>query len=345
MKVFSKSLLASLLRFIFSFIIIFFVLPIFFDSWGNNILKIQFLILLVILVEIVVFRISNQVQNSSYSKYNVALNNVKSNKLVNTISFLKGKNINLVLYSNDIFIKGLFPSSCYSEIEIDDFRDLIKVFSHIKYSIIAISISEYRRIITNINQNENLTLVWKILKRYKALPVCIVVSVHQLFDFHFKKDNFLELSQSIILLNQNLKYQSDVNIVIDNMSFICGFTVIAKLFREHQIESMELFMDFSKNRDFNFIFNESFEKFIASIEKLTFFKNCLSAKENIDANIFINQINLLKESFEKLVEIIIAISNRKMKKLKICFFNSELEKQISLPIITTSSHSFFLFKG
>lgn len=341
-----NDVLGILIRCIIIFILLFYIGPKFFPLLRDNLIKIELSILLIILLELIVWK-PNKVDGETVQKEKppkdgeqVIINNFVTSRLDQII---KNKVCYLFLHTPSASVGDLLARQNYSSLGIEDLKSKkIELYDNFYNIIISCEISEFNKIIEDNSNNQLKNKIIKYLKKARNPSVSLVITAEDLIKFAQEANGFYKDIYFIMrFINSSLNNKYNINLLIDRISQIKGFH---QMF-DHDKDGQDLILGVSfieniANPDKLIpVLREKFQEFLDNLDNKLLYGDIKEIKDYQLCYYFIEQIRASYGYIEKLVDSF-AIPEKKflLKRSKevligLYFMSSTDEKNTVPPII------------
>lgn len=307
LAIFRQGILPTIIRGLFSWTLVFFVLPIFFPALGPLITKLQLSIVGTLLLEFVAYRVYGALMGGSDQGGAVkkALSKVLERKLK---LLLYKKHLSLFLHTKNVSICDLVPRSIYLGLDIDEsYGEGVKVFDHYEKPLVAIELETCRQVLKNLSAYPELEKIFAALKSSSTDALSLAVHVNDIIDLRSRKEFFLKMQSCANIIGAYFAGRWNINLLIDGMQCISGFASFAHLAENTDASLLTIVMPINA-RDEAMLFEVFEQKFWEFSEKVDRTIMGTNFENNLDAQLclmFSQQLQYLRDQLRDLIGIVI----------------------------------------
>jgi hypothetical protein len=291
--------------------VVIFIVPIIFPSLNDKIVKICLIILIIILVEIIAFRVNGVIANKSNREQLLSKNNLIDQQINELTPTINHKNLGLFLYTKDISISNLIPKTTYSPIILPNVNNnmlpinKVQLFNHYTKPLLAIEINDCETVLSNLNSYPIVKKLLSLIKKNNSHDVNIAVSASTIFNSEENKDDLFLLLRCIHALKNCVKKKFNVNLLIDSMGNVPGFKTFLQSAHNMEEKTHLFCSTFNTNVSYKHDILEQFEanftKFLFSLETETLLMNFDNPEDMKNVHTFIQQLHYSRERLKTLL--------------------------------------------
>jgi hypothetical protein len=299
-------MLAIFCRFIFIFLLIFFVLPIFWPSLGALLTRTQLFLLSIIAIEFLASKISNLMQGLSgleAKKPRIRTTNASVDAV------LANRKLSLFVHTKNVAIDKLIPRSMYKEFAAEN-DETVKIFDHYDKPIISMEMEYCRQALKSFVVYPDFARVLKAVKKSYADTVTFVIAAQDLSLIFFQKELLIQLQGCALELGAFLSRKMHINLIIDNMSAITGFHSFCNFALQNDLDLMNIVVPVKgKNeKHVSAVFETNFVRFSDKIDAAIRRTNFTQVGDAQNAITFAQQLQYLKGPLREIMLALLSLS-------------------------------------
>ena len=310
LQIFSTSFTAICIRILFVVVVVFFLLPIFFIELSSGIGRLELCILCVISCELIAYKVQQSLIDNIGNNDQVS-KKAQSNFAIHSVhEIIRNPNLCLFLYIS-VDIENFVPKSMYVELLLDDFlKNTIKVYDHYQKPIVAIEIDSCAQILKAINAHLLISKIFKRLRKNSSESITFIIGVQELSNAKLQKETFRKIQNCINTLSVYLNKKLDIDLILENMQTITGFSVFALFIQNINSDALTISLNVNPANPDSVCrsFEQKFTNFILMLDHFMVTTNWDNPLDAQTFQIFTQQIYYLKDTIKDLLLVVIQIS-------------------------------------